>query len=187
MNLERLTLGGTINEPISVADYLPADGWTLKYRLVPRAAGPTPIEITCITDTVDATRYRQQVTAATTATWTAGVYSWFSWVEKSATGEKYDITAGVITLLADPRTVSVVDSRTPSRKALDDAKAAYAAWSPTTLRYKIGEREMWFNSRAEIVETISYWQTEVNREDNAERISKGLASKRRVFVRLNRA
>jgi hypothetical protein len=185
MDLERLTLGGTLSFTTSVSDYLPTDGWTLKYRLVPRSAGPAPITLTGTQDTTDSSLHRIQASAATTAGWTAGVYSWASWVEKAS--EKYDITSGVLTLLADPRTATTLDERSQARKALDDAKTAYAAWTPTTLRYKIGEREMWFNSRAEIVETISYWQNEVNREGNAEALSKGLKSRRHIFMRLNRA
>ena len=180
MELERLTLGGTLNFTTSVADYLPTDGWTLKYRLVPRSAG-TPIDITSSQDSADSSLHRVQIAAVITATWGAGAYSWASWVEKGT--EKYDVDDGVITLLPDPRTATTLDSRSPARKALDDAKAAFAAWSPTSQKYRIGDREMQFATRGDIIGVVSFWETEVQREENVERIAKGLKTKRQVYLR----
>jgi pyridoxal/pyridoxine/pyridoxamine kinase len=70
---------------------------------------------------------------------------------------------------------------------LDDAKAAQAAWTPTTRKYTIGGRQMEFNSGAEILQLISHWQVEVKREQAAERIAAGLDARRKVHVRLGRA
>jgi hypothetical protein len=182
--LERLVLGSTLNYPTTVVGYSAADSWILKYRLIPRTSGAA-ITITCITDPDDATGFRAQVTAATTAAWTAGSYNWASWVEKAA--EKYDVDTGSIILVGDPRTVTApYDLRTTAEKALEDAKAAMAAWSPTTMRYKIGDREMWFSTRADIVGVVSYWQVEVNREQRKKRLALGLPDPRNTYVRLNR-
>lgn len=181
--LETLILGDTLNFTTNVAAYPASSGWTLKLRLLPRVSGSN-IDLTSAPDTTDPTLHRFQASATITAAWAAGSYSWASWVEKAA--EKYSVDTGVMTLKADPRNSSApFDGRSPARVALDAAKAALYAWSAssTTVRYKIGEREMQFNTKAEIVGLISRLEVEVNREVNADRRSKGLASKNRVFVR----
>ena len=66
------------------------------------------------------------------------------------------------------------------------AEAAMATWTVTTKRYRIGEREMEFNSRAEIVPVLSYWKAQVQREQRAARMAAGLPDPRKTFVRLGR-
>lgn len=179
--LERLTLGDTLNFTTAVSGYGAASGWTLKFRLIPRTSG-SAISITCA---ADGDLHRASVDATTTAAWTAGIYNWSSWVEKAA--EKYSVASGVITLLADPRTINApYDLRTDAQIALDQAKAALKAWTPTTKRYSIAGREMEFNSVTEIIELIGYWETEVAKEANALALASGQRSRRQVFVRLNR-
>jgi hypothetical protein len=186
MQSERLILGDTLNFATSVPDYLPTDGWVLKFRLTPRT-GTGAQTLTTVQDSADSSLHRLQVSAAETAAWTAGVYSWFSYVEKASTTEKYSVDEGVVTLVADPRTATTLDLRSAACIALDQAKAALAAWTPTTKRYRIGDREMEFQTQGDIVRLINYWEIEVRREQNAERLAEGLRTNRRVFVRLSRA
>jgi hypothetical protein len=182
MDLESLVLGGTLNFTTLVPDYLPADGWVLKYVLVPRSAGPSSITLTGTQDADDATLHRIQVAASTTAGWTSGVYSWASWVQLGS--EKYDLASGVVTLLPDPRTATSLDTRSQARIALDQAKAALAAWTPTTRSYRIGDRQMEFAQKADILGVISYWEIEVAREENCARAAVGLKTKRQVYLRV---
>lgn len=182
MLVDRLILGDTLNFATSVAGYSAADGWTLKYALVPIASG-TPITIT---SAADGEAHRVQIGASTTTNWTAGAYTWHSWVEKA--GEKYSVDSGSITLAADPRTLAgAADLRSDAEQALAAAKLAFRSWTPTTRRYQIGGRSMEFNDAAEILAVISYWEHEVERERNAARMAKGLAGKRKLYVRLARA
>ena len=179
--LERLILGDTLDFTTTVDGYAASAGWVLKYRLIPRVSG-TAIDITC---TASGDLHRAQVDATTTANWGAGVYAWHSWVEKGT--EKYSVASGEIKLLPNPRTATApFDLRTDAQVALDQAKAAFAAWTPTTKSYSIGGRSMEFNSAADILPVIRYWESEVAKEANASNLAKGLASGRRVFVRLGR-
>ena len=41
MGLEKLVAGDTLDFTDTVPDYPPADGWTLKYRLIPQFSTPT--------------------------------------------------------------------------------------------------------------------------------------------------
>ena len=70
--LERLVLGDTLNYTTAVADYPASAGWALTYRLVPRSGAGTTIEFT---STADGDLHRLQVSATTTAAWTAGTWS----------------------------------------------------------------------------------------------------------------
>lgn len=179
--LERLILGDTLNFTTTVDGYAASAGWALKYRLIPRVSG-SAIEITC---TASGDLHLAQVDATTTANWVAGTYTWASWVEQGT--EKYSVATGEIKLLVNPRTATApFDLRTDAQVALDQAKAAFAAWTPTTKSYSIGGRSMEFNSAADILPVISYWEAEVAKETNAANMAKGMASGRRVLVRLGR-
>jgi hypothetical protein len=186
MDLESLVLGGTLNFTTLVPDYLPADGWVLKYVLVPRSAGPAAITLTGTQDADDPTLYRIQVAAATTATWTAGNYSWSSWVQKAS--EKYDLASGVVKFLADPRTATALDTRSDARIALDNVQALLAGRATSgVLSYRIGERQLQNYSMAELLQLESKLKADVRREEDCAAIARGEASSRRMNLRLNRA
>lgn len=179
--LERLILGDTLNFTTTVDGYAASADWVLKYRLIPRLSG-SAIDITC---TASGDLHLCQVPAATTAGWTAGTYAWASWVEQGT--EKYSVATGEIKLLANPRTATApFDLRSDAEIALAQAKAAFAAWTPTTKSYSIGGRSMEFNTAADILPVISYWETEVAKEANAAAVAAGRPNGRRVFVRLGR-
>lgn len=181
---DRLVAGDSLNFTTSVPDYTPADGWTLVYRLVPRS-GSGAIQLTSVADSDDDTLHRIQVAAATTAGWTAGIYSWASWVEQGA--ERHSLSSGVCTILADPATATGdLDLRSDARRALDDARAAFYTMSanPGTRRYRIAGREMEFRDVAQILELIKKLEADVAAEDRLERMSKGYADKRRYVVRV---
>lgn len=185
MDATTLTAGTTLSYTTSVPGYLANASWVLKYRLIPRVTGAA-ILLTGAADATDPTLHRITATATTTGAWVAGVYSWASWVEKA--GEVYDVGVGSVKILPDPRAItSPFDTRTDAQKALDAANAALAAWTPTTKSYTIGDRSYTFNAPAEILAVIAYWKTQVKREDDALAMASGLASRRKVYVRLNRA
>lgn len=175
-----LTLGDSLNFTTTVLGYPASDGWTLNFRLIPRVSG-TPISITTAADTVDPELHRAQVSAAVTAAWAAGEYSWASWVQKAS--ESYSVSQGSITLAPDPRTASApLDLRTDAQRALAQARAAFAAWNGTTLMYRIGNRQMQFNTKADIVAAINYWENVVRREQQC---ATGI-NDRKIHVRVGR-
>lgn len=179
MHIPSITCGATLDVALAApAGYSSGDGWQLKVRLVSRAAGGTAVTLVAVADGGD---YRVQADAATTAAWTAGDAGWTAVVERS--GQVVPVGDGVTTLRPNPLTLAAgADLRSQARKALDDARAALAAWTPTRKRYKIGEREMEFNSAAEIIKLITYWEQQVRSED----ILAGRAEKpaRRIYSRI---
>lgn len=160
---DELIAGDSLNFPVVVAGYSAADGWILRYRLVPRAAGAV---VLLLTGTADGDGWRVSVPAAATASFTAGAYGWASWVERGA--ESYSVGSGQLVIKPDPRAaVPGADMRSETAIALDDARAAYRAFSPARRRYKIGNREMEFNTAAEILIRINWLRHEFNREECA--------------------
>lgn len=195
--LQQITAGDTLKFEASVPDYPASDGWTLKYRLIPRTSG-TPIDITAATGD-DGESYEVAVAASTTATWTPGPYSWAAWVELGAdkfTVDGWPQTDGVkvdpgdvVTILADPRTAATYDSRSVAQKALDDCKAALAAYNASrglVKSYTIAGRSMTFRDGGDIVLHMDYWQRQVDNERTAESLAKGLGNPRHMRVRFAR-
>lgn len=175
---DQLVAGDSLNFLTTTPGYSAADGWVLKFRLVPATSGNAAIEITAAAEGDD---HRTQVAAAVTATWTADRYTWAGRVEKD--GEKYQVQTGQIVVKPDPwQAAAGTEGRSQARKALDDAKAAFAAWKPTQRSYKIGDRERVFNSPAEIIQVITYWEREVEKEDLLEGRAEKLG--RRIYTRI---
>lgn len=175
----RLAAGDTLNYTVAGDAYPASDGWVLNYRLVPRAAG-TAISFSASASGTD------HLVQQSTSGWAAGYYAWTAWVTKGS--ETYTRGAGQLQVLPDPRTMAAgTDTRTQAEAALDAARAALAAWTPTTRRYRINGREMEFNSTGEIIALIQHWEGEVRRERAAAALADGRASGRKVYVRMGRA
>lgn len=180
----RFVAGDSFELTTSVAAYPASAGWQLSYRFIRREpATGTPIEITC---TASGDDHVADVAAATTANWEPGEYTWASYVVSGS--EKHVVEQGSLTIQANPRTATAgFDIRTDAEIALAEAKAALKAWKPTVRQYQIAGRMMTFNSPAEILKVISYWETQVRREQAANDRAQGRADRRKVYVRLARA
>lgn len=181
MQVQELIAGDTLNFLTSVPGYPASEGWALKYRLVPRASGNTPLLINPVAEGSD---YRTQVPAATTTGYAADQYTWFSWVEKGL--ETYTVDTGQIIIKPNPRTAAAgYDGRTDARKALEDAKAARTSWisnNGAVRSYKIADREREFNSVSDIIKLITYLEQEVLKEDRL--AGRADQPSRRIYTRL---
>src|SRR5574341_1665495 len=185
MQAAQIYVGDTLNFTTYVREYLPSDGWTLKFRLLPRSAGAA-IAITTSQDATDTSLHRTQVTAATTAAWTSGEYSWHSYVEKGA--ESYSVASGQITLRPNPRTASTLDNRSVAKTALDNVRAVLSGKASSgVLSYSINGRALQNYSIEELLKLENKLVADVKREDLAEAMAAGQPSRRRVMVRTARA
>ena len=195
----RLYAGDSIEFGINVPDYPPADGWMLVQRLVPRFASPaqSSIALTAAANgTVGGVAYDYVLTAtpAATAAWAPGAYGWHTYVTKAGARQVLEGTqySGELTVLPDPATLAQgADTRSPARKAYDDALAARAAYAAsghaTVAEYQIGDRRMKFKNPAELEQIIGQLAIEVAREKRAQALAQGLPDPRRVYVRAGRA
>lgn len=182
---DSITLGFTLNYTTAVADYPASSGWVLHTRLVPRS-GSGAVDLVSSADATDPTLHRTSASAATTAGWTAGTYSWQSWVESG--GEKYEVSSGQVTLRANPITAGTLDNRSDAEIALDYVTTALSGKaSSAVMSYRIGERELRSYPMGELIALKDQLQTEVKRERRAAALAKGLADPSKVYVRLARA
>jgi hypothetical protein len=187
--LTKLIAGDSLAFTTTVPDYPATDGWTLKFRLIPRFTSPVQAPITLTATTYETTGYRVDVGASTTSGWAPGAYSWASWVEQ--TGQRVTVEqGGELTVAPDPGAAAQgTDVRSDSQRALDNARTALAAYTQSNgnvAEYEIAGRRMRFSSAADIVKLINHLQGEVVRERRAASIAAGLGNPSRIGVRLSR-
>lgn len=185
MMIEELIAGDTLDFLDSVPEYPPADGWTLKYRLVPRFTTPTqvPIDITASTSGSD---YRVQAAASITAVWAPGAYTWARWVEMAGP-IRQSLGDGQILVKTDPAAaVQGYDGRSHARKMLDQIEAAFEAFQLGIKTYTIGSRSMTKSDIPELLTLRDRYRAEVANEAAAEQVASGLPNPRNVGIRFNR-
>lgn len=174
-----LQAGDTLQWQRTLPDYPATDGWALSYRLINAA---TKIDIAATASGPD---HLVTVSAATSAAYAAGEYAWAAYVTK--TTERHTVGTGRVTVKPDLAAKTAgFDARSTAKKALDDLRAALAAWltnSGTVQEYEIAGRRMKFATADDIRSRISIAEREVAREDAAEKLASGLPTGRRVLVR----
>jgi hypothetical protein len=181
---DTIRVGDTLDFTTTLADYPASAGWVLTYRLIPRASG-TAITIT---GTASGDDHRTSATATTSATWTAGEYSWAAYV--ALADERYTVDTGVVTLTPNLATATAHDNRSQAQTALEEAKAAFATFQSTGGRvrsYSIAGRSMEYADEAALLKAISYWQIQVKIEEAANRRKLGLDDGRRIYLRAGNA
>ena len=179
---DTLVAGETLNFLAITTDYPASAGWVVTLYLNPRAGG-TP---TSVTGTASGDDHLLQVSAATTAGWAPGAWAWETWAAKGS--ERYRLEAGQLQVQAGLIGAAAgLDTRSQAQRALDDAEAALAAWTPTTKRYRINGREMEFNAPADIIAVINHWRTAVKREQAEQAMAAGRRNPRKLQVSIGRA
>lgn len=177
--------GDSLSLVVAHVAYPAGDGWVHKLRLVARAAGGSVISLT---SAADGDSHAYAVLASVTAGWAPGAYSFAGWVELGAA--KNTTETGQLVIQPDPRQVAAgTDTRSQAERTLADLVAAKATWDVTggrQRRYKIGEREMEFNSEAEIIQKILFWEGQLAAEQSAARLAQGLRPKNRILTRFTR-
>jgi hypothetical protein len=177
--LDAITAGDTLAFTETVADYPASAGWTLTYRLVPRATGGAAITFSA---SASGDAYAVSVAAATTATWAAGDYGWSSYVSKGL--ERYSVGGGQVEIFPDPATVAVgTDRRSHAQKMLDAIEAVLQGRATSSqAEYRIGERQL-KHIEPDVLEA---WRDKYRREVQRElREALGIRSND-VFVRFGR-
>ncbi|MGH8519869.1 MAG: hypothetical protein ACREU9_00185 [Gammaproteobacteria bacterium] len=174
-----ITAGDTVKWTRTLDHYPATGGWVLTYAL--RGAGK--IDLTAAASGAD---HAITISAAATAAYTAGFYTWQAYATKAATSERYPVASG--TLEIEPNlaavTASTYEWRTEAKIIYDQLVAAYKTYTTSqghVQEYTIGSRRMTFRSAAEIIKQIEYWKAQVQAEERAQ----GLGQGRNVFVRFS--
>jgi len=178
-----ITAGDTLAWTRSLADYSAADGWVIAYRLI-NAAGKIDI-----TGTASGQDHAVNVSAATSAGYAAGDYTYQEFVTKAA--ERHTTAVGSITIRPNLAAQAAgFEARGTWTKALADLRAALATWitsSGQVAEYEIAGRRMKFSTAADIRMRIAIAEKEAARERSADLAAQGQDLGRQIVVRLGRA
>jgi hypothetical protein len=184
--MQDITVGDTLDFGTVVPGFpASSSGYTLVFYLTPfLSTSGTPITLTAI---ADGDSYRVAEPPSTTATWTAGGYSWESKLVK--TGERIPVEKGTVTLKPDPSVVASYDGRSPARAALDAINAGLATLGTNAhiQSYTIGSRSVTFKTQGDLLAMRDKLKAEVWREEAAAKMAAGFPNPRQVRVRFGRA
>ena len=174
-----LRAGDTATWTKSLSDYSAADGWTLSYVLTKTGTRLT------FSASASGADHLVSVSAATTAGWTAGSYSWASRVSKA--GEVYSISSGTIEILADIATISAgTDVRSHAKKTLDALEAWIEGRDMGVAEYEIAGRRLKTISITELLKLRDRYRRDVAAENSVARAAAGLPSRNKLQVRIGR-
>lgn len=164
----------------SLPDYPAAAGWAVRLTLINSAARYQA------TATGSGTTYALSVASATTAAWVAGSYSWA--IDATLSGARTTLATGAVRVLPDLAAAATLDTRSNYRKALDAAETALATHGARAYLQSIemGDRKQSFSSPGDFMAFISRLRAEVRREESADRLRQGLASRNTLLVRFKR-
>lgn len=163
--ITKLIAGDSLDFATDVAAYPATAGWTLVYTLVPRFTSPAQAVITLTATTYETSRYRVQVTPATTADWEPGAYSWSSHVEQ--TGQRITLEqGGELTVAPDPATMAAgTDIRSDAEQALAAVTALIKGKATTGQQsYRINGRQLDSYPLPDLIKLQGKLQRDVNRE-----------------------
>lgn len=163
-----------------LTDYPGSGGWTLAYRLIGATASYS------LTAVADAAGHAISASAATTATWAPGAYTWVATVSNGA-GGRYTIGQGSLTLRPNLAVVTGgMDLRGPARQALEAVDALLREYGAKAYlqEIEIGGRRQKFRSPDEFMA----FRSRLQREANAEDVAAGLRPRtsNRLLVRFTR-
>lgn len=163
------------------AGALPTD-WVLKYHL--RGKDLTSIDIV---STADGTDHAISVTADESSSFTPGSYVWAAYVERTVTGvlERHTVGSGDVDVLPFLRqATSADDFRSHARKTLAAIDAVMEGRASVDQeQITIAGRSLVRTPMADLIKLRQYYEQQVDAEEAAERIAKGLSGKKRILTR----
>lgn len=183
-----IVVGDTLNFLTTTTGYPASAGWVLTYKLIPKTVGPAVISIP---STPEGDDHRVIVTAAVTAAWVAGEYSFEAYVTKAL--ERYRVESGQVRIAVNPATATSLDNRSHERKVLEAIEAVIENRASQTQRemieYTIGSRSQKFDaieSKAELLKLHSKYKWLVANEEARAAIAAGQPNPRNVRIRFGR-
>jgi len=155
--------------------------YTLSYRLRLEGDGNTGYTITA---SASGTDYIVEVASTTTNTYVPGRYRWQAYITRNSDSARITLESGSLEVVPN-RNVSTADPRSHAKIVLDAIEAVLESRATKDqMSYTIAGRSL---SRMPITDLLTFrdkYKAEYQRELDAERIRKGLGSKRRLLVRI---
>ena len=170
--------GDTVKWTKALTDYLPADGWALKYVFTTKGAS---FDVTA-TDNGDGS-HLVTLSAATTAVLVPAEYRYQAFATKAA--DRYTVASGAVTVKPNFENYEGAgkDNRTHAEKALELLEAAIEDRIPAGMEsFSIAGRAINLMAPSDLREWRDYYRRDVAREKRRERRAQGLANSGRVGV-----
>ena len=172
--------GDTLKFKILLSDYLPADGWTLKYAFT-KSGQKYAFE-----SIADGSYHLIEVAKATTADWDTGEYRFQAYVENDD-GERYTVRTGQITIkqnLSAAVEDTGYDARSNNKKILDAIQSTILGTATKNqLSRKVGDRELRYMSPSMLAEWESIYESRVQAEEDADAVANGESVDNKLLVR----
>jgi len=173
-----ITAGDKVSWSLYLADYLPADGWTLKYAL----RGPAVIDVET---TADGSSHLVAVAGNTSKDWATGLYSWARYVQHTDTTR---VTLATGRLKINPDLVAAgegYDGRSHAEKVLEAIERVIEG------RATRGDQELQFDGKkivkmtvAELIQLRQQYRNEVRAEKNRQLKKSGRSTGRIIKYKL---
>lgn len=156
-----ITAGDSVSWVINLTDYPASESWELSYVLLNSSSKIT------ITSEADGDSHLIDVSAATTAAYTAGEYKYTALITDGT--DRYTVETGTITMLPDPAEQTTYDGRTFAEVCLENIESILQGKaSADNYSYSIGGRSLSKYSWDELITARNYFANEVRKEQRNE-------------------
>lgn len=173
---EYFVAGDTVKWKKTLSDYKASDGWVLSYAL--RGAGNINL-----TATASGADHQVDITAAVSATYTEGTYSFAAYVTKGS--ERYSVGNGYIEIKKNLATATTYTDRLLTLQADVDAVNAFLSKNYNFASYSIGGRSLNKYSITELYMLRGKLLGELQKLKDEEKIRRGKGTSKLIRVRFN--
>jgi len=171
-----ITAGFQYSWEETLSDYPADDGWSLKYKGL-NASGK--IEITA---DADGSGYSVTLAPATTSDYTAGIYTFYKYVEHTD-GRKYQISSYTVEVFSNPITATTLDTRTHARKMFEALEALEIGRADHVQKaFSIAGRQIEYLSPEEIIKWKNHYKRIMLSEEGIPPVRKRLTKFSDPFV-----
>lgn len=169
--------GDTVSWKISLPNFPASAGWVLSYE-AKNSAG----KLATITAAADGDDHLVTIAPATSGNYAAGSYAYNAYA--TLAGARHRVRHGSWKVLPNLAAAGALDTRSHAVKVLEAIEAVIEGRATKQqASYIIGGRSLAFIPHTDLLALRSSYQKEVRREQDAERIRKGLGGRGRIRTR----
>jgi hypothetical protein len=155
-------------------------GWSLTYFFKKADAS---FQIACTTAT-DGQSFDAYAAPATTAALRPGRYNYQGRVTNGTDSFVVDDARGELLVLPDPAAVGALDARSQAKLVVEQLKALSLRRAGGRVHVVIDGQAIQFDTQADIMRALTYWEGRLEAETNKYRIAKGMGSLRTIRTRV---
>ena len=160
-------------------DYAPAS-YALSYDARKEGAGSTTFSISA---SESGDNYIVEVASSTTASYTAGIYSWAMYITRSSDSERLKLSSGKFEVVENLAT-STADPRSHAGKMVGYLETTLESLAQKlTTAYSVSDRSNTLRSMDEVRAELNYQKTVYNREVQKDRAKSGKKTGQNILVR----